>query len=202
MQHQSRTQCTISIINIKTNILFIKNFYFRFLLRWKISGLPLTTFTGIRQCRLNFEGVKFKWTQLFVNSRDSWYGNYVATFSDARQSFDRTKYTIPTTGKYIHIYSCLYQYRILCKDLSVHRTQVYIFWKWVTSEILQLFYIPFSIKYPIFTNHFIFLQEYPDEGHNFRNKALLHMYKEIDLFFNDSFGPSYQDWSDETSFFI
>ncbi|CAH1184994.1 unnamed protein product [Phyllotreta striolata] len=45
--------------------------------------------------------------------------------------------------------------------------------------------------------------EYPDEGHNFSSKALLHMYKEIDLFFNDSFGPTYNhDWSEETSFFI
>uniref|UniRef100_A0A6P7GH46 Venom dipeptidyl peptidase 4 n=1 Tax=Diabrotica virgifera virgifera TaxID=50390 RepID=A0A6P7GH46_DIAVI len=44
--------------------------------------------------------------------------------------------------------------------------------------------------------------EYPDEGHNFSKKALLHMYKEIDLFFNDSFGPVYEEWSDETSFFI
>ncbi|CAH1998982.1 unnamed protein product [Acanthoscelides obtectus] len=46
--------------------------------------------------------------------------------------------------------------------------------------------------------------DYPDEDHNFQKKALLHMYKEIDSFFNDSFGPIYDDWDsdDETSFFI
>ncbi|XP_056635273.1 inactive dipeptidyl peptidase 10 isoform X1 [Diorhabda sublineata] len=44
--------------------------------------------------------------------------------------------------------------------------------------------------------------EYPDEGHNFSKKALLHMYKEIDSFFNDSFGPVYEEWNDESSFFI
>nr|CAH7713772.1 unnamed protein product [Callosobruchus chinensis] len=46
--------------------------------------------------------------------------------------------------------------------------------------------------------------DYPDEDHNFQKKALMHMYKEIDSFFNDSFGPIYDDWDsdDETSFFI
>ncbi|KAG5871089.1 hypothetical protein JTB14_007618 [Gonioctena quinquepunctata] len=44
--------------------------------------------------------------------------------------------------------------------------------------------------------------EYPDEEHDFSPKALLHMYKEIEQFFNDSFGPVYSDWSDEPSFFI
>ncbi|XP_074026829.1 inactive dipeptidyl peptidase 10 isoform X3 [Leptinotarsa decemlineata] len=44
--------------------------------------------------------------------------------------------------------------------------------------------------------------EYPDEEHDFGNRALLHMYKEIELFFNDSFGPVVSEWSDESTFFI
>ncbi|XP_063919511.1 inactive dipeptidyl peptidase 10 isoform X1 [Zophobas morio] len=43
---------------------------------------------------------------------------------------------------------------------------------------------------------------YPDERHHFSKKALLHMYKEIDQFFNDSFGPVVDDWNDDSSFFI
>ncbi|XP_049817276.1 inactive dipeptidyl peptidase 10 [Aethina tumida] len=45
---------------------------------------------------------------------------------------------------------------------------------------------------------------YPDEKHEFRAKALLHMYKEIDQFFNDSFGPVIDEWTvdDSSSFFI
>ncbi|CAH1163711.1 unnamed protein product [Phaedon cochleariae] len=44
--------------------------------------------------------------------------------------------------------------------------------------------------------------EYPDEDHDFQKNALLHMYKEIDKFFNESFGPVIDDWTEETSFFI
>ncbi|XP_015837624.1 inactive dipeptidyl peptidase 10 isoform X3 [Tribolium castaneum] len=43
---------------------------------------------------------------------------------------------------------------------------------------------------------------YPDEGHEFSRKSLIHMYKEIDQFFNDSFGPIIDDWNDDSSFFI
>ncbi|KAL1502246.1 hypothetical protein ABEB36_007417 [Hypothenemus hampei] len=43
---------------------------------------------------------------------------------------------------------------------------------------------------------------YPDESYNFNKKALLHMYKEIDLFFNESFGPVIDQWIDDTGFFI
>ncbi|XP_018579653.1 inactive dipeptidyl peptidase 10 [Anoplophora glabripennis] len=43
---------------------------------------------------------------------------------------------------------------------------------------------------------------YPDEDHDFSTKALLHMYKEIDQFFNDSFGPVIDEWNDDSSFFI
>ncbi|XP_044263450.1 inactive dipeptidyl peptidase 10 isoform X2 [Tribolium madens] len=43
---------------------------------------------------------------------------------------------------------------------------------------------------------------YPDEGHEFSKKSLIHMYKEIDQFFNDSFGPIIDDWNDDSSFFI
>ncbi|XP_066258567.1 inactive dipeptidyl peptidase 10 isoform X2 [Euwallacea similis] len=43
---------------------------------------------------------------------------------------------------------------------------------------------------------------YPDESYSFSQKALLHMYKEIDLFFNESFGPVIDQWVDDTGFFI
>lgn len=43
---------------------------------------------------------------------------------------------------------------------------------------------------------------YPDENHVFSKKSLIHLYKQIDLFFNDSFGPAVEDWQDETDFFI
>ncbi|KAH0998412.1 hypothetical protein HUJ05_007409 [Dendroctonus ponderosae] len=43
---------------------------------------------------------------------------------------------------------------------------------------------------------------YPDESYHFNQKALLHMYKEIDLFFNDSFGPVIDQWVEDTGFFI
>ncbi|KAJ8954777.1 hypothetical protein NQ318_014887 [Aromia moschata] len=43
---------------------------------------------------------------------------------------------------------------------------------------------------------------YPDEEHDFGRKALLHMYKEIDQYFNDSFGPVVDEWSEDSSFFI
>ncbi|KAI7815343.1 DPP10, partial [Rhyzopertha dominica] len=41
---------------------------------------------------------------------------------------------------------------------------------------------------------------YPDENHSFSKKTLLHMYKEIDQFFNDSFGPVIDDWDDGSVF--
>lgn len=43
---------------------------------------------------------------------------------------------------------------------------------------------------------------YPDEGHNFSKKSLMHLYKQIDQFFNDSFGPGFEEWDDGGSFFI
>ncbi|XP_044744473.1 inactive dipeptidyl peptidase 10 isoform X3 [Coccinella septempunctata] len=44
---------------------------------------------------------------------------------------------------------------------------------------------------------------YPDETHEFTKLTTIHMYKEIDQFLNDSFGPVLDEWSDtETSFFI
>ncbi|KAK4884834.1 hypothetical protein RN001_001105 [Aquatica leii] len=43
---------------------------------------------------------------------------------------------------------------------------------------------------------------YPDETHEFSKKSQSHLYKEIDQFFNDSFGPSLDDWDDGTGFFI
>ncbi|KAJ8971847.1 hypothetical protein NQ317_005834, partial [Molorchus minor] len=43
---------------------------------------------------------------------------------------------------------------------------------------------------------------YPDEDHNFGKKALLHMYKELDQYFNESFGPIIDEWTEDSSFFI
>ncbi|XP_060515973.1 inactive dipeptidyl peptidase 10 isoform X2 [Cylas formicarius] len=43
---------------------------------------------------------------------------------------------------------------------------------------------------------------YPDESYDFGRKALLHMHKEIDLFFNESFGPIIDEWIDDSGFFI
>ncbi|XP_076260246.1 inactive dipeptidyl peptidase 10 isoform X2 [Rhynchophorus ferrugineus] len=43
---------------------------------------------------------------------------------------------------------------------------------------------------------------YPDESYQFSQKSLLHMFKEIDLFFNDSFGPVIDEWIDDSGFFI
>ncbi|XP_050308297.1 inactive dipeptidyl peptidase 10 isoform X3 [Anthonomus grandis grandis] len=43
---------------------------------------------------------------------------------------------------------------------------------------------------------------YPDESYDFKQKAKLHMFKQIDLFFNDSFGPVIEDWIEDTAFFI
>ncbi|XP_071053526.1 inactive dipeptidyl peptidase 10 isoform X2 [Onthophagus taurus] len=43
---------------------------------------------------------------------------------------------------------------------------------------------------------------YPDESHTFSKKGLMHMYKEIDQFFNESFGPSLDDWEENTGFFM
>lgn len=43
---------------------------------------------------------------------------------------------------------------------------------------------------------------YPDEQHIFSKKTQLHMYKEIDQFFNGSFGPVVDDWDDGSVFFI
>ncbi|GJQ82661.1 hypothetical protein Trydic_g19678 [Trypoxylus dichotomus] len=43
---------------------------------------------------------------------------------------------------------------------------------------------------------------YPDEAYRFGKRSLLHLYKELDQFFNDSFGPSYDDWEEGTGFFI
>ncbi|XP_030754520.1 inactive dipeptidyl peptidase 10 [Sitophilus oryzae] len=43
---------------------------------------------------------------------------------------------------------------------------------------------------------------YPDESYEFSQKARLHMFKQIDLFFNDSFGPVIDEWIDDTGFFI
>lgn len=46
------------------------------------------------------------------------------------------------------------------------------------------------------------LQIYPDEGHTFE-KSEVHMYHEIDEFFDDSFGPvSFDDWETDGGFFI
>ncbi|CAH1126725.1 unnamed protein product [Ceutorhynchus assimilis] len=43
---------------------------------------------------------------------------------------------------------------------------------------------------------------YPDESYDFKQKAKLHMFKEIDLFLNESFGPIADEWIDDTGFFI
>ncbi|KAK9732357.1 Prolyl oligopeptidase family [Popillia japonica] len=43
---------------------------------------------------------------------------------------------------------------------------------------------------------------YPDESYRFSKRSLLHLYKELDQFFNDSFGPTYDDWEEGTGFFI
>lgn len=77
--------------------------------------------------------------------------------------------------------------------LLIHGTADYI-----VPPMHSLMFAKALIKNDVLFRHLA----YPDETHNFNKRTTIHMYKEIDQFFNDTFGPVLNEWSDETTFFI